>query len=1207
MRILYGGRVLYDPDAGVELLDVELVRSLRSASELSFKMPATHECAGVIELESVEPEIEAWEGARCLMRGRAYACEDVDDVGTVEYRCEGELAYLNDTSVRPYSTVAGEAPLLAPSDPYGYFEWLVDNHNAKVEPAKQFRVGVNQGHLLDDNERILRSDSDYPSTGLVVREKLLESLGGFVRARYVGGARYVDYLADTDGTASQRIEFGANLLKFARTRDGSPICSAVIPLGSKPEGSEDRITIAPLGNGDADAYARYEKRGDAVVSVDLVSKVGYRERAVVWDDVTDPAHLVDRALSWLPGQANEIETLNVKAYDLSRIDPRVQPIELGDYVRVTSAPHGYDSYMIVSRIVHRPTDWQGDEYVFGVEGDDIGDIVRKHAATLNAGINGAYEAADAVDKIAKDAAEKAEAVDKIAKDAAGLAQSALDALADLHGAYVHIRFSASPDGVPMTEAPQADTAYMGICSNGSPDGPADPDAYSWARTLGSSGEDGVPGAPGADGAPSYLHVKWSESPTGDPMSETPGPYMGTCVDSTEADPIDPALYTWTRIKGDKGDRGERGLQGLQGEDGAQGMPGKPGADGKPGVSSYTHIAYSNSADGTVDFSLNESDRAYIGMYVDSVQEDSSTPSKYAWSKIKGADGANGTPGKPGADGKTPYLHIAYANSSDGASGFSTTDSVGKLYIGQYTDYIQEDSLTPSAYAWTKIKGEPGQQGPQGPDGKPGENGVGISGILNYYLATTAQSGVTIETSGWTTTIQDINAIKRFLWSYEKVTYTNGKSVNTLPVIIGVWGNTGSQGPTGETGNGIEGITEYYLASASSSGVTTSTPGWTTAMQLTDATKKYLWNYEKIKYTNGSYANSTVRIIGTHGATGAQGEPGADGQDGADGKTLFGTCSTATGTAAKVVTIEGFILYKGVDIGVTFANPNTAGAPTLNVNGTGAKQIMLNGANNAFWVPGVTVRFVYDGTYWQVCNTPLYGLTATIGNQSGGNVYVDSESVSVRNGSTVLARLKAGVLELAANSVNAIIKLCGGKGTIAYYASTDQLAVMAPGSIALAACQTLSDGTVQPYDSGVACNKSGVLLKGAVEASGTFRLNGGNMADFVVAQGTSGIWRWRKWASGFAECWGATSFVASTATDNWHWVGYDTTVRGGHALPFAFNTIVDSTVTLVNGNYWAIVRNENQNNLSQAPQFWVVAPSAHQATVTVRYGIAGTWK
>lgn len=404
---------------------------------------------------------------------------------------------------------------------------------------------------------------------------------------------------------------------------------------------------------------------------------------------------------------------------------------------------------------------------------------------------------------------------------------------------------------------------------------------------------------------------------------------------------------------------------------------------------------------------------------------------------------------------------------------------------------------------------------------------------------------------------------------------------------------------------VSSVEQFYLSTSATSlagGSWSNTqPTWTQG--------KFIWRRTLVTYGSGRTEHTpSANGVCISGNTGPQGNTGQPGAPGADGKTLFGTCDTATGTAAKVVSgVAGFSLYSGVTVSIKFSAPNTAILPTLNVNESGAKPIMLNGANEAFWVPGATVNFVYDGASWQVCNTPLYGSTATIGNPAGGNVYVDGDSVSVRQGTSVLARLKAGLLELAANSVNAIIKLCGGKGTIAYYAETDQLAIMAPGSIAMAACQTLPDGTVQPYDTGVACNKSGVLLKGAVEASGTFKFNGNDMVDFVVAQGKSGIWRWRKWASGFAECWGATSFVASTATDNWHWVGYDTTVRGGHALPFAFKTIVDSTVTLVNGNYWAIVRNENQNNLSQAPQFWVVAPSAHQATVTVRYGIAGTWK
>ena len=181
-------------------------------------------------------------------------------------------------------------------------------------------------------------------------------------------------------------------------------------------------------------------------------------------------------------------------------------------------------------------------------------------------------------------------------------------------------------------------------------------------------------------------------------------------------------------QGEKGEQGEQGppgpqgapgLDGIQGPKGDQGIPGKDGKDGK---TQYTHIAYANSADGSKDFSVSDSNREYIGMYVDFTQNDSADPTKYAWSKIKGADGAIGTPGKPGADGKTPYLHIAYANSADGKTGFSTTDGTNKLYIGQYTDYTQADSTDAAKYTWTKIKGEQGERGPQGVPGLQGVQG-----------------------------------------------------------------------------------------------------------------------------------------------------------------------------------------------------------------------------------------------------------------------------------------------------------------------------------------------------------------------------------------------------------------------------------------------------------------------------------------------------
>lgn len=160
--------------------------------------------------------------------------------------------------------------------------------------------------------------------------------------------------------------------------------------------------------------------------------------------------------------------------------------------------------------------------------------------------------------------------------------------------------------------------------------------------------------------------------------------------------------------------GERGLQGLQGKDGRDGI------NGKDGTSSYTHIAYATDNKGG-NFSQSPEGCDYIGMYVDSNPTDSTNPNDYRWTKFVGEDGRNGsdgTPGKPGKDGRTPYLHIAYANSSDGKQGFSVTKSSGRDYIGQYTDYSRPDSSDPARYTWSRIKGEKGEQGE---DGAPGHS------------------------------------------------------------------------------------------------------------------------------------------------------------------------------------------------------------------------------------------------------------------------------------------------------------------------------------------------------------------------------------------------------------------------------------------------------------------------------------------------------
>ena len=84
-------------------------------------------------------------------------------------------------------------------------------------------------------------------------------------------------------------------------------------------------------------------------------------------------------------------------------------------------------------------------------------------------------------------------------------------------------------------------------------------------------------------------------------------------------------------------------------------------------------------------------------------------------------------------------------------------------------------------------------------------------------------------------------------------------------------------------------------------------------------------------------------------------------------THFGTCSTAAGTAAKVVSCSGFMLTTGARIIVQFTVTNSAASPTLNVNSTGAKAIVYrNAAISASYLAANRVyEFVYDGTNYEL--------------------------------------------------------------------------------------------------------------------------------------------------------------------------------------------------------------------------------------------------
>ena len=441
------------------------------------------------------------------------------------------------------------------------------------------------------------------------------------------------------------------------------------------------------------------------------------------------------------------------------------------------------------------------------------------------------------------------------------------------------------------------------------DAPAwEEDKFLWSKTVTTLADNStkeskpvcISASNGLDGDTFYTWIKYADDANGTGLSNDPTnkSYIGFAYNKdTKTESNVASDYEWSKFKGEDGQKGSDGTSvtilgsyasldalnaahpdnNINGDgyivngdlyvwDGTQflnvgkikGDDGKDGKDGENGTSAYMHIKYSN--DGGLTFTPSNGEEAgdYIGVYSDDVVADSTDVSRYTWSRMKGEDGI---PGEKGKDGTTTYTWIKYSNNADG-SGLYDTPNSETVYIGIATNKTTPtESNVASDYKWSKFRGD---------DGVDGRDGVSVSTITNYYLASSASSGVTTSTSGWTTTVQTPTSSKQYLWNYEKITYSNKSTTSTNPCIIG---NYSTSGTNGKDGKGISTITNYYLASASSSGVTTATSGWTTTIQTPTESKRYLWNYEMIKYTDNTSASTTPCIIGNFSKDGLNGTNG----------------------------------------------------------------------------------------------------------------------------------------------------------------------------------------------------------------------------------------------------------------------------------------------------------------------------------------------
>ena len=548
----------------------------------------------------------------------------------------------------------------------------------------------------------------------------------------------------------------------------------------------------------------------------------------------------------------------------------------------------------------------------------------------------------------------------------------------------------------------------------------------WVESLrGSDGENGTEGPKGEDGQSTYIHVAWADSPMGDGFStsdSTDKLYMGTYVDEIEADSENYLDYKWIRVKGEKGDTGEagpRGLQGLEGPEGKQGIAGEKGADGK---SSYTHIAYATGDQGQ-SFSHDTFPQAtHIGVYVSNNQNSSDNWRDYKWTLIKGANGAQGLEGPKGADGRTPYFHTAWANSSNGQLGFSTTESAGKLYLGTVTTFEKDDPTDYTKYNWTLIKGEKGDKGDTGKDGVAGKDGVGIQKTEIHYAS--SASGTTKPSTGWNLTVPTISA-GNYLWTRTTWTYTDDSKEEGYSVSrIGKDGNTGKDGIAGKDGVGIKSTVIDYAAS--SSGTTKPSLGWTPTIPQV-APGNYLWTRTIWTYTDNDvetgYSVSRIGEKGDKGDTGPRGPQGIQGPSGSNGQSQWVHIRYSPNSTGSGMTTNPSSTTKYVGIAVT----NSATAPAY-TGFTWSKYVGEDGSRGPQGLPGQKGD---DGTttytWIRYADTPTSGMSQYpdgkkyIGMAFNKTTQTESNNYSDYQWSLMPQNIEIGGRNLLRNSKERILK------------------------------------------------------------------------------------------------------------------------------------------------------------------------------------------
>lgn len=418
--LLYGDGILFDPYTDSTVTEAKLTAKSNNPDYLDFEMPVTHALYDKVR-ERGELVTLMWDET-VLFVGEVEGI-DTDFYGTKSVSCVGGLSWLKDTVVRPYSTVATEEGLDAPATVDGLFAWYIDQHNSHARDTRRtFSVGKNQGAALDKNNYIYRSSSQKPTTWDEIEDKILNTLGGYVTVDY--DPLTINLWADIHEQNAQVIDLGVNLTDLDFASDTADLYTAIRPEGGKPDGADAAVDVSGLSDGAVKGFDGIYKSGDVVYCPAAVEKYGYRETAWTGSDCLTASGLLEAAARHLNAVVQPSTTVTVRAVDLALVSEKYEHLKVGHAVRVRSAFHAIDEYLVVTSAEIDLQDPGNTEYVLGTGINTATGIQSAFVSQLTGNINHALDRADALDKSQKETAKTAEDAAKKAEEAWKAADSA---------------------------------------------------------------------------------------------------------------------------------------------------------------------------------------------------------------------------------------------------------------------------------------------------------------------------------------------------------------------------------------------------------------------------------------------------------------------------------------------------------------------------------------------------------------------------------------------------------------------------------------------------------------------------------------------------------------------------------------------------------------------------------------------------------------